>query len=89
MATHVGNRMAALFGRLFISQPTVVGRHSGKPRTTPVAVLEHEGQRYLIAPRGNTHWARNLRAAGEGHSATAGAAGGLRPPRCRSSAVPP
>ena len=23
--------------------------------------------RYLVAPRGHTHWVRNLRAAGEGH----------------------
>jgi deazaflavin-dependent oxidoreductase (nitroreductase family) len=66
MATHVGNRMAALFGRRFISQLTTAGRRSGQPRRTPVAVLEHEGERYLIAPRGNTHWARNLRAAGAG-----------------------
>lgn len=66
MASHVGNRMAALFGRRFISKLTVTGRRSGKPRSTPVAVLEHGGERYLVAPRGNTHWARNLRAAGEG-----------------------
>jgi deazaflavin-dependent oxidoreductase (nitroreductase family) len=66
MAAHVGNRMATLFGRRFISRLTVVGRSSGKPRRTPVAVLDYEGERYLIAPRGKTHWARNLRAAGGG-----------------------
>jgi hypothetical protein len=28
--------------------------------------LDYQGRRYLVAPRGNTHWARNLRAVGEG-----------------------
>ena len=27
--------------------------------------FEHEGQRYLVSPSGDTYWARNLRAAGE------------------------
>lgn len=44
----------------------VRGRSSGLPRRTPVNLLEFEGQRYLVAPRGDTQWARNLRAAGEG-----------------------
>jgi hypothetical protein len=29
-------------------------------------VLEFDGQRYLIAPRGDTQWVRNLRATGRG-----------------------
>jgi deazaflavin-dependent oxidoreductase (nitroreductase family) len=66
MQSHVGNRMASLFGRRFLSRLTVRGRHSGDPHSVPVAVLEHGGERYLIAPRGRTHWVRNLRAAGEG-----------------------
>jgi deazaflavin-dependent oxidoreductase (nitroreductase family) len=44
----------------------VRGRSSGLPRSVPVNVLTHEGNRYLVAPRGTTQWARNLRAAGEG-----------------------
>ena len=32
----------------------------------PVWPLDHEGRHYLVAPGGNTHWARNLRASGEG-----------------------
>jgi len=36
------------------------------PRRTPVNLLEFEGQRYLVAPRGDTQWARNLRVSGEG-----------------------
>lgn len=45
----------------------VNGRTSGRPRRNPVNPLEHEGARYLVAPRGHTQWVRNLRAAGEGH----------------------
>lgn len=44
----------------------VRGRKSGEPRRTPVNLLTFEGERYLVAPRGDTQWARNLRAAGEG-----------------------
>jgi deazaflavin-dependent oxidoreductase (nitroreductase family) len=44
----------------------VRGRTSGTVRTVPVNLLEYEGVRYLVAPRGNTQWVRNLRAAGEG-----------------------
>jgi len=45
---------------------TVRGRKSGEPRTTPVNPLELDDGTYLVAPRGTTNWARNLRAAGEG-----------------------
>src|SRR2546423_12619520 len=45
---------------------TVRGRASGRSYTMPVLPLEYDGKRYLVAPRGNTQWARNLRAAGEG-----------------------
>jgi deazaflavin-dependent oxidoreductase (nitroreductase family) len=44
----------------------VRGRRSGEWRTVPVHVLELDGSRYLVAPRGDTQWARNLRASGEG-----------------------
>lgn len=44
----------------------VPGRRSGKPRQTPVNLLTMEGERYLVSPRGNTHWVRNLRASGSG-----------------------
>ena len=44
----------------------VPGRKSGEPRRTPVNLLELDDQRYLVAPRGNTQWARNLRASGSG-----------------------
>lgn len=44
----------------------VRGRASGQWRSNPVNVLSHDGQRYLVAPRGQTQWVRNLRAAGGG-----------------------
>jgi deazaflavin-dependent oxidoreductase (nitroreductase family) len=44
----------------------VRGRKSGEMRRTPVNLLDFEGGRYLVAPRGNTQWARNLRASGRG-----------------------
>lgn len=45
---------------------TVRGRASGRKYTMPVWPLDYQGRRYLVARRGNTHWARNLRAVGEG-----------------------
>jgi len=44
----------------------VRGRTSGEWRTTPVNVLSHDGERYLVAPRGETQWVKNLRVAGDG-----------------------
>jgi deazaflavin-dependent oxidoreductase (nitroreductase family) len=42
---------------------TVPGRRTGTPRRTAVIPVEHRGARYLVAPRGETEWVRNLRAA--------------------------
>jgi F420H(2)-dependent quinone reductase len=39
-------------------------RKTGGMQVVPVLVLKHEGARYLVAPRGDPEWARNLRAAG-------------------------
>jgi hypothetical protein len=44
----------------------VRGRVSGEWRTVPVNVPALAGQRYLLAPRGDTQWVRNLRATGRG-----------------------
>ena len=44
----------------------VRGRTSGEWRTTPVNLLSFEGERYLVAPRGQTQWVRNLRVADGG-----------------------
>jgi deazaflavin-dependent oxidoreductase (nitroreductase family) len=42
---------------------TVPGRRSGKPRSTPLSVLELDGQRYLLEGFPGADWARNVRAA--------------------------
>jgi deazaflavin-dependent oxidoreductase (nitroreductase family) len=44
----------------------VRGRKSGEWRTTPVNLLTVDGTQYLVAPRGQAQWVRNLRAAGDG-----------------------
>jgi deazaflavin-dependent oxidoreductase (nitroreductase family) len=62
----------------------VRGRRSGRPRSVPVNVLELEGERYLVAPRGETEWVRNLRAAGECELRRRSGS-----ERCRVEEVPP
>ena len=44
----------------------VRGRKSAEPRRVPVNILSLDGCRYLVAPRGQTQWVRNLRVAGAG-----------------------
>jgi deazaflavin-dependent oxidoreductase (nitroreductase family) len=44
----------------------VRGRKSGEWRPTPVNPLSFEGATYLVAPRGQTQWVKNLRVSGEG-----------------------
>jgi deazaflavin-dependent oxidoreductase (nitroreductase family) len=44
---------------------TILGRRSGLPRTTPLAIVEQSGRRWIWAPYGDVDWVRNLRAAGE------------------------
>jgi len=44
----------------------VRGRRSGQWRSTPVNLLRIGPERFLVAPRGETQWVRNLRAAGGG-----------------------
>lgn len=69
---NVFNRGVALATRLGVSIwgsriLQVPGRKTGKVRETPVNLLTHDGQTYLVAPRGITHWVRNLRVANEGN----------------------
>jgi deazaflavin-dependent oxidoreductase (nitroreductase family) len=42
----------------------VRGRKTGKPRAVVINLLTIDGVDYLVSPRGNTQWARNVRAAG-------------------------
>jgi len=44
---------------------TVRGRTSGEPRSTPLAIIEVDGRRWVWSPWGDVHWVRNLRAAGK------------------------
>ena len=44
---------------------TVPGRKTGQPHSTPITMVEVDGQRYLQSPFGNVDWVRNLRAAGK------------------------
>lgn len=44
----------------------VRGRTSGEPRRTPVNLLTIDGADFLVAPRGETQWVRNLREARTG-----------------------
>jgi deazaflavin-dependent oxidoreductase (nitroreductase family) len=60
----------ALMAFRIVPTLAVRGRTSGEWRTVPVNVLEVDGGRYLVAPRGDTHWVRNLRAAGGGELRT-------------------
>ena len=41
----------------------VRGRTSGQPRRVPVNLLTWEGHQYLVSPRGEGQWVRNVRAA--------------------------
>jgi len=43
----------------------VRGRRSGRTYSTPIDLLELNGKRYLVAPRGRTQWVRNAEAAGD------------------------
>jgi deazaflavin-dependent oxidoreductase (nitroreductase family) len=62
MQRHVGNRMSVLFRPSLLWKLSVRGRRSGRWHTTPVAVLDHDGERYLVSYRGASDWARNLEA---------------------------
>jgi deazaflavin-dependent oxidoreductase (nitroreductase family) len=64
---HVFNQAVAGLTRLGLSVGgsrvlEVKGRKSGEPRRNPVNLLAFEGEQYLVAPRGETEWVRNVRA---------------------------
>ena len=41
---------------------TTTGRTTGRPRTTPVTLVETDGRRWLVAPYGQVGWVRDVRA---------------------------
>jgi len=70
-STGMFNAMVATLTRMGISVYGsrvlyVRGRKSGEWRSTPVNPLSLGGKRYLVSPRGQTQWVRNMRAAGGG-----------------------
>lgn len=68
---HVFNGVVAMATRLGLSVwgsrvLRVPGRKSGQWRSNPVNLLRIDSAEYLVAPRGETEWVRNLRVAGSG-----------------------
>ncbi len=68
---NVFNRSIAFLTRHGVSvwgsrELRVRGRKSGEWRTTPVNLLTIDATQYLVAPRGETQWVRNIRVAGGG-----------------------
>jgi deazaflavin-dependent oxidoreductase (nitroreductase family) len=69
-ATRLINRIFSLLTRLGLGASyrhilTVPGRKSGRLYSTPVDIVEFDGQRWLIAGYGPATWTKNVRAAGE------------------------
>lgn len=71
---NVFNRLVAIMTRAGVSVwgsrvLRVRGRKSGELRSSPVNLLTFERKRYLVAPRGNTQWVRNIRISRQGELA--------------------
>jgi len=69
--TQIANRMMRRLTRIGVSirgsrELAVRGRSTGEWRTTPVNPMTWGDARFLVAPRGETQWVRNLRVAGSG-----------------------
>jgi deazaflavin-dependent oxidoreductase (nitroreductase family) len=65
----LGNSLVAPLARLGLAGRrthilTVPGRKTGRRYSTPVQLLFHDGQRWLVAPYGERSWVKNARAAG-------------------------
>jgi deazaflavin-dependent oxidoreductase (nitroreductase family) len=61
----MGGLVGLGLGPKFIYLLQVRGRKSGKIYASPVNLMEVDGKRILVAPRGRTQWVRNAEAAGE------------------------
>lgn len=64
---NVVNRLVARLTRTGVSVwgsrvLEVPGRSTGEPRRTPVNLLTIDGTQYLVSPRGESQWVRNVRA---------------------------
>jgi deazaflavin-dependent oxidoreductase (nitroreductase family) len=67
-AQRAGNAVVAVLTRWRLVphtyMMTTVGRKTGKPRKTPVTLVEEGHEKWLVAPYGPVSWVRNARAAG-------------------------
>ena len=67
--TQMFNRFVSWLASLGVTPSDMVtlemrGRRSGRVRSNAVTWVEHEGERYLVSPRGESEWVRNVRASG-------------------------
>jgi deazaflavin-dependent oxidoreductase (nitroreductase family) len=63
------NAIARPLARLGLVGPrthllTVPGRKTGRMWSTPVSLIDLDGERYAVAPYGHRNWVKNARAAG-------------------------
>jgi deazaflavin-dependent oxidoreductase (nitroreductase family) len=70
LGRRAANRLVRLLLRLGLMPGptyllTVPGRRTGRPMSTPVTLVEDDGERWLVAPYGDVGWVRNARAAGQ------------------------
>ncbi len=68
-ATQVMNRFTSWLASLGLMPSKTVtlevrGRRSGQMRSVVINWVEQNGQRYIVSPRGEAEWVRNVRAAG-------------------------
>ena len=64
----IGNAIFSVLARAGIGPAhllTTRGRKTGRLRTTPVILVVHDQQRWLVAPYGAVPWVLNARAAGQ------------------------
>ncbi len=66
--TQIMNRMFSWVVSLGLTPSDTVtvevkGRRSGRVRSNVLTWVEYEGERYLVSPRGESEWVRNVRAA--------------------------
>lgn len=67
-ATQMMNRITSWLASLGLMPSKTVtlevrGRRSGQMRSTVINWVEQDGQRYIVSPRGEAEWVRNVRAA--------------------------
>jgi deazaflavin-dependent oxidoreductase (nitroreductase family) len=70
MQRNIANKLVPLFKKGMVSKLSVRGRHTRRWHTVPVSVLYDGDDRYLVSYRGESDWAKNLRAAETGRLET-------------------